>query len=336
MVKKILNYLLRTPLIPSFIKIVVLRMNGQIGINFKLGSGSFVYSNKIKIGHNVTIMKNVIIQSDEVVIGNDTKILNDVSITAKKKVEIGSDCVVSDQVIIGGGQTPESELYMGKRVHVYPFCFLNTTRKLVLEDGVGVGGGTYIFTHGSWQDAYEGFPYVFAPVTIKKNAWLPWRVFVMPGVTIGEEATIGSDALITKDIPPRSFAVGVPAKVIKQGFGYIKEMTFEKKLMLMEEIFRAFSSHELCFKKKKSELVTNPDQLCLVFDNFKILYAVEIEKRLKKTLFVTELDIDTAIETHVFDLKNKRCRWPLNEIENDFHIFITNYGIRLDIEGKYE
>jgi len=41
-------------------------------------------------------------------------------------------------------------------------------------------------------------------------------VAVMPGVTIGENSVIGANAVVTKDIPDNSIAVGIPAKVIKQ------------------------------------------------------------------------------------------------------------------------
>jgi carbonic anhydrase/acetyltransferase-like protein (isoleucine patch superfamily) len=37
----------------------------------------------------------------------------------------------------------------------------------------------------------------------------------MPGVTIGRGCTIGAGAVVTRDIPPYSLAVGVPAKVIR-------------------------------------------------------------------------------------------------------------------------
>ncbi|HLG35887.1 MAG TPA: DapH/DapD/GlmU-related protein, partial [Bacteroidia bacterium] len=187
---RIIFRLVELNLLPEFIKLKLVRSIWSVGKDFKIGKNSFIFSNNVFIGHNVTIGDNVIIRANEVKIGNDTFIYKDTSITATVKVHIGDECVIAENVIVGGGQRNDSSFSMGKRVHVYPFCYLNTTRPLILEDGVGIGGGTYIFTHGSWQDAYEGFPFVYAPVTIKKNAWLPWRVFVMPGVTIGEEATI--------------------------------------------------------------------------------------------------------------------------------------------------
>ena len=50
---------------------------------------------------------------------------------------------------------------------------------------------------------------------IKKGAYLGLRTTVLPGVTIGEYSIIGAGSLITKDIPPFSMALGVPAKVVR-------------------------------------------------------------------------------------------------------------------------
>lgn len=54
------------------------------------------------------------------------------------------------------------------------------------------------------------------PVIIEDNVWLGYNVTVLPGVTIGKGSIIGAGAVVTKDIPPNSIAVGNPAKVIKQ------------------------------------------------------------------------------------------------------------------------
>lgn len=42
------------------------------------------------------------------------------------------------------------------------------------------------------------------------------KAIILPGVTIGRNSVVGAGAVVTKDIPPYSIAVGVPAKVIKK------------------------------------------------------------------------------------------------------------------------
>lgn len=54
-----------------------------------------------------------------------------------------------------------------------------------------------------------------APVVLQSNVWLGARVIVLPGVTIGAGSVIGAGGVVTKDIPPRSVAVGNPARVIR-------------------------------------------------------------------------------------------------------------------------
>lgn len=54
-----------------------------------------------------------------------------------------------------------------------------------------------------------------APITIGENVWLGARVVVLPGVTIGDDSVIGIGSIVTEDVPPRSVAVGVPAKVVR-------------------------------------------------------------------------------------------------------------------------
>ncbi|MBN1364231.1 MAG: hypothetical protein JW976_05430 [Syntrophaceae bacterium] len=50
---------------------------------------------------------------------------------------------------------------------------------------------------------------------MEDHVWLPWRVFVMPGVTIGRRSIIGANSTVTTSIPAHTLAVGSPAKIVK-------------------------------------------------------------------------------------------------------------------------
>ena len=54
-----------------------------------------------------------------------------------------------------------------------------------------------------------------APVHIEDGAWLGQGVVVVPGVTIGAGSVVGANSVVTTDIPPRSLAVGAPARVVR-------------------------------------------------------------------------------------------------------------------------
>ena len=54
------------------------------------------------------------------------------------------------------------------------------------------------------------------PVHIGSDVWLGANVVVCPGVTIGNGCVIGAGAVVTRDIPPRTFAAGNPCRVIRE------------------------------------------------------------------------------------------------------------------------
>jgi acetyltransferase-like isoleucine patch superfamily enzyme len=54
------------------------------------------------------------------------------------------------------------------------------------------------------------------PTILGDNVWLGRGAAVMPGVTVGDGSVIGANSVVTRDIPPNSFAAGTPAKVIRK------------------------------------------------------------------------------------------------------------------------
>lgn len=53
------------------------------------------------------------------------------------------------------------------------------------------------------------------PVRIGNDCWLGANVVVCPGVTIGDGCVIGAGSVVTRDVPPLSFAAGNPCRVIR-------------------------------------------------------------------------------------------------------------------------
>lgn len=53
-------------------------------------------------------------------------------------------------------------------------------------------------------------------VKIGNNVWCGDKVSILSGVEIGDGSIIGCNAVVTKNIPPYSLAVGNPARVIKR------------------------------------------------------------------------------------------------------------------------
>ena len=111
----------------------------------------------------------------DLVVGARTIFGHHCTLASKQEIIIGEDCLIAEMVSI--------------RDHDHCFDRLDVP---VREQGA-----------------------VTAPICIGRNVWLASKVTVVKGVSIGDNAIVGANAVVTKDIPPNAIAVGIPAKVIR-------------------------------------------------------------------------------------------------------------------------
>ena len=100
---------------------------------------------------------------------------------------------------------------IGKNVFIGMRCYLDdlAPELFTVEDNVTISYGVFFACHGRKQE--------HTPITIKKGAYIGMRASVISGrngVTIGEKAMVGACALVNKDVPDFTTAVGVPCRII--------------------------------------------------------------------------------------------------------------------------
>ena len=54
-------------------------------------------------------------------------------------------------------------------------------------------------------------------IDIGDHVWLGYGVYLTKGIRIGAHCVVGTGSIVTHDLPPHSLAVGVPAKVVRNG-----------------------------------------------------------------------------------------------------------------------
>ena len=64
---------------------------------------------------------------------------------------------------------------------------------------------------------------LISPIVVGDNVHIGIGAAILPGVTIVNNCIIGYGAIVTKDIPDNSIAVGVPARVIENVDDYLKK-----------------------------------------------------------------------------------------------------------------
>src|SRR5213596_2504704 len=227
--------------LPSPLKVLAYRLllGYRIGRRVKISFGGVVIGKHVELGDHVEIGFLAVVQGETIRIGRHSSV-GTFSYLSCNVIEVGEDAKIREQVYVGGPQLPESKFVLGSRTIVLQLTNINPTKPVVIGDDTGIGGHCLIFTHGAWANALDGYPVTYEPVTLGKSVWLPWRVFVMPGSTIGDGTVIGANSLVAGNIPPCSLAVGSPAKVIRSAPDFPKRLSAADRAALVAQIMTEF------------------------------------------------------------------------------------------------
>jgi acetyltransferase-like isoleucine patch superfamily enzyme len=129
--------------------------------------------------------------------------------------KIGAGCIIRPGVYIHCLNAP---VQIGKSVSINRNVYFDAPSPVTIGNFVNVGHGTK-FVNSSHQliSNFETLrPNVnLPPIVIEDYAWLGCNVLILGGVTVGTGSVVGAGSVVTKSIPPHSFAVGIPAKVIR-------------------------------------------------------------------------------------------------------------------------
>ena len=125
-------------------------------------------------------------------LGDKSYIYGRIVVYSPKNINVGKYTKINEGVVLNA----RDEINIGNHVHISPGVIINTGTLDYMKKG-------------------EARLHMKLPVNICDGVWLASGVIVNPGVTIGENTVVGAGAVVTRDIPPNSVAVGIPAQVIK-------------------------------------------------------------------------------------------------------------------------
>ena len=135
------------------------------------------------------------------------------------KFQIGAGCILDyDTTIECSGN-----LIVGERVIFGHHCTIGCKERIdigddcLLAEMISIRDHDHNFARTDIPIRAQGA--TAAPVVIGRDVWLGAKVTVLKGVTIGDGAIIGANAVVTRDIAPGAIAVGIPARVIKMRDG---------------------------------------------------------------------------------------------------------------------
>jgi UDP-2-acetamido-3-amino-2,3-dideoxy-glucuronate N-acetyltransferase len=136
---------------------------------------------------------------------------------------IGDDCVVADQAhvrerteigaetVVGRAASVENDVRIGARVRLQTGAYV--TAWSVLEDDVFVAPGV-VLTNDPTAGRRRGEE--LRGAVLRRACRIGGAAVLLPGVEVGEEAFVGAGAVVTRDVPARVVALGVPARVVRE------------------------------------------------------------------------------------------------------------------------
>lgn len=144
-----------------------------------------------------------------------TVVLGPTHVYGTRNIVFGEDCLLYADLHLETQHNAAVTLGNG--------CVLSRGVHLVGMAGITIGPGTMIGEYASLRDANhartEGATlrdsgHTAKPISIGREVWIGRSVTILGGVAIGDHATIGANAVVTRDVPAGAVVAGVPAKPI--------------------------------------------------------------------------------------------------------------------------
>lgn len=226
-----------------------------IGINTRVHLALAEKTTRERIRERVMLNGATLIDPDSTFIGWDVEIGQDTVILPNThlhgKTRIGADCTIGPNAIIHNSAigdacnigpsviesaTLEDHVELGPFCHLRPGAYLSRgvhlgnyaeVKKSRLGEGVHMGHFSYVgdaeigartnIGAGTITANYDGRSK--HKTIIGKDVFIGSDTVIRAPATIGDRARTGAGAIVTKDIPPDTLAVGVPARVIRKLVG---------------------------------------------------------------------------------------------------------------------
>ena len=179
---------------------------GSVGRNVVFGANvTLRHPHKIFIGDNVVIDDNCLLDAK-----GDTN----------SGITVGSGVFIGRNTIL---HCKNGDIAIGDQANIGFNCDIASSNRVTIGEKVlmaaysyVVGGGhDYTRTDTAIMDQQR----TARGISIGGRCWIGAHAVVMDGVTVGEETIIGTGAVVNDDLPARTIAVGMPARVIRQRSG---------------------------------------------------------------------------------------------------------------------
>ena len=159
-------------------------------------------------------------------VGTDVRIGRLPEVYSAECIELGDRVSIGNFVRLQAIRTRagvdfEPLIRLGADVSLENGCTITCNNRVLIDDGVLVAGNVYISDHAHVYADVET-PVARQPITtggvvrIGAGSHIGQNVCILGDVAIGEHVVVGANAVVTRDLPARTVAVGAPARVVRR------------------------------------------------------------------------------------------------------------------------
>lgn len=161
-------------------------------------------------------------------VGSGAHVGKGVSVVGGEYIEIGDRFCAGVGLTLQAwgeyaGEQFQPKVIIGNDVTLTDYIQISCVNRVEIGDHVLMGQHVYISdnSHGDADATAIGVPPLErkltckGPVKIGNRVWIGRCVTIMSGVTVGDNAIIGANSVVTRDVPPNCVVAGVPARVIR-------------------------------------------------------------------------------------------------------------------------
>ena len=150
--------------------------------------------------------------------GKDVRLYPLCKMIHPNNAELDNNCQLFDYVFIDAGKS----LKIGKYSTLTWYVLVEGGANTVIGDRVFIGPGSKVLTSTYRLNGLYSIEHLpnecratdYGDIIINDDAYIGANCTILPGVTIGEGAVVGANALVNKDLEPWSIYVGSPCKKI--------------------------------------------------------------------------------------------------------------------------
>jgi acetyltransferase-like isoleucine patch superfamily enzyme len=165
-------------------------------------------------------------------LGRNVKIKRSAGLFFTENISVGDNSRIDDFTIIVACREPVT---IGMHVHIASHCYVAGSDGFAMEDFSGLAPGVLVFTS---SDDYTGKKLTnptlprhliggpAGPIRLGRHVIVGAGTVILPGVTIGQGASVGAQSLVTRSLEEWGIYAGAPAQYMRQR---------KKELLLLEQ-----------------------------------------------------------------------------------------------------